>query len=211
MLHLHSVQPTPTLEYYVDLTIPPPMHACVAADLTIDNILFSEHHFKYSGKTNSRYKSSQECDSLIVEAEAEDISILNTHVRYLTTLHASKTHAVVCPPDDDIEEVCENESEDVEYVPAGIPHHFVKEQMFVDHFSKCSSEVYRALTFQGDMMKHLYPHCRVEDIYMHLPLIGRNETTNEGMILTNAYQTESMMSEQTSSVGESSCMEMLCP
>jgi hypothetical protein len=36
------------------------------------------------------------------------------------------------------------------------------------------------------VVRHLYPHARVEDVYFHPPLIGRNKTTNDGMMLTNA-------------------------
>jgi hypothetical protein len=30
------------------------------------------------------------------------------------------------------------------------------------------------------------PHCKTEDKFVHFPLIGRDETTNEGMMLTNS-------------------------
>ena len=32
---------------------------------------------------------------------------------------------------------------------------------------------------------HLYPNCKQQDEYIHAPLIGRDETSNEGMMLTN--------------------------
>ena len=69
------------------------------------------------------------------------------------------------------------------FLPDGIPHGFSKEQIFIDEFTQCSLEVHPALTFQGDMTRNLYPHSHVEDIYIHHPLIGCNEMTNEWMLL----------------------------
>jgi hypothetical protein len=191
VLFLCGFLPTPELQY-IDTVIPPPMHACVASDMTTDTILFSKREFKLSGEANTRYMSSNEYDTLIVEAE--DISILNTHCRYLKSELARQIrsgHQAGGQDDDVIEETVDDGNVVVELgggneVVAGVPHDCAEEQMFVDYFSQGSTEVYWASRFRGDMTNHLYPHSSKEDIYMHPPLIGRNETTSEGMMLANA-------------------------
>jgi hypothetical protein len=40
--------------------------------------------------------------------------------------------------------------------------------------------------FRGELIRHPYPHCRMQDQNIHFPLIGRDETLNKGMMLTNA-------------------------
>ena len=66
-----------------------------------------------------------------------------------------------------------------------LPHHFPNERVFFDHLEDCSWEVHKAIAFRSDMVAHLYPHSKKPDKYIHFPLIGRDETTNEGMMLTN--------------------------
>ena len=39
--------------------------------------------------------------------------------------------------------------------------------------------------FRSDMVRHLYPYSKQPDKFIHFPLIGRDETTNEGMLMTN--------------------------
>ncbi len=78
------------------------------------------------------------------------------------------------------------------YSQLGIPHNYDNKMMFIDNFNCCSREVYYAMRFCSDLNEHLYPHSKVEDTYVHLPLIGHNETTNEGMMLTNTALLEAL-------------------
>ena len=47
-------------------------------------------------------------------------------------------------------------------------------------------------SFCADVVKHLHPSAKVEDKYIHLPLIPRDETSTEGMMLINASILESL-------------------
>ena len=76
---------------------------------------------------------------------------------------------------------------DVSYLPNGIPHHYENEQVFMRLMQLCSKEARRATCFRLSVVRHLYPHAKVQDWFIHIPLIpSRDETTNEGMTLTNA-------------------------
>ena len=57
--------------------------------------------------------------------------------------------------------------------------------MLVSLLDSCEKEIYHAKTFRADVVRHLYPHAKVPDQYIHFPLIPRDESTNEGMALTN--------------------------
>jgi hypothetical protein len=73
---------------YVDPIIPPPLHACVKSNVLSEDLLYSARNFMLSGEPDSRYIMSDKYDSLILEAE--DIALLNTYSRQLTTLHQSQ-------------------------------------------------------------------------------------------------------------------------
>ena len=196
VLFLHGLPRCSELSY-VDPVIPPPLHACIGTDVSIDDILFTERDLKYSGETNVRYITSTEYDQLI--CDAEDISILQTYSRYLADLHQRRTQSIevaekatemtiraaTAATNDDVVEIDDDSDEMCDYLPGGIPHDYDRERLFLGQFEKCSSKVFCAMRFRGDVIRHLYPHSRVEDIYMHPPLIGRNETTTDGMMLTN--------------------------
>ena len=58
-------------------------------------------------------------------------------------------------------------------------------RIFLDQYSQCKTDKVFALRFCGDMVMHLYPHSKQQDEYIHALLIGHNETSNEGIMLTN--------------------------
>ncbi len=47
-------------------------------------------------------------------------------------------------------------------------------------------EIYYASMFRGELIRHLYQHYQMQDQYIHFLLIGHDETSNKGMMLTNA-------------------------
>ena len=78
VLSLFGVMPVAEELSYVDTIIPPPLHACISSDTSVDNLLFSvDREFKLSGEPNSHSISSDEYHSLIVDAK--DVSLLYTH------------------------------------------------------------------------------------------------------------------------------------
>jgi hypothetical protein len=66
-----------------------------------------------------------------------------------------------------------------------VPHHYENEELFIEQFLQCNTEVAFTLRFRADMVHHLYPHSKQEDEYIHAPLIDRDEMSNEGMLLIN--------------------------
>jgi hypothetical protein len=76
------------------------------------------------------------------------------------------------------------------YSPEGILYHYDYEQSFLAQFNLCSQGVYHAVRFRSDLTNYLYPNAKIPDRYMHAPLIGHDETSNEGMMLANASMLE---------------------
>jgi hypothetical protein len=158
---------------YVDPIIPPQMNACVHRDLSDNNLLFSQQVFYSSGEQDLQYLTSVEYNRLIVDSE--DIILLNTFVRSLDILH----HWM-----DELEIQREEEPDFVDgnqlpYPPVGVPHNYGNEKTFLDQIRQCSNEIHHATTFQGDMICYLYPHSRMQDHYIHFPIIGRDKISKE--------------------------------
>jgi hypothetical protein len=63
------------------------------------------------------------------------------------------------------------------------------------HIAKC---------FRGELLAHLHPHALTPDVYIHAPLIGRDEVSNEGMMLTNISLLEllGLVSKRTDGSGQ---------
>ncbi len=62
----------------------------------------------------------------------------------------------------------------------------------MDQVHQCNSEIFHATRFCADAVKHLHHSAKVENKYIHLPLVPRDETLTEGMMLTNASIPESL-------------------
>jgi hypothetical protein len=67
-----------------------------------------------------------------------------------------------------------------------IPHDYKMELAFLGQINHCNQQIHHAVRFQYDMMKHLYPHDKVKDRYMHVLLIPQDKTLAEGLMPTNA-------------------------
>ena len=72
------------------------------------------------------------------------------------------------------------------HLPNIIPHNIDDNVVFIYKMSTCASEINYALTLCSELVLHLYPYVHKEDEYIHLPLVGRDETCTERMLLTNA-------------------------
>ncbi len=79
-------------------------------------------------------------------------------------------------------------SSQLESNPANTP----REAAFVLLMRKCTKEVNNAQKLQSDMVRHCYLFSKHGDSFIHLPLVRRDETTNEGMLLTNAALLENL-------------------
>ncbi len=62
----------------------------------------------------------------------------------------------------------------------------------MDQIHQCNAKMFHAIHFCADVVMHFHPSAKIEDKYIHLPLVPRDETSTEGMILTNASILESL-------------------
>ena len=65
-----------------------------------------------------------------------------------------------------------------------IPTDVTCEDAFVQVMQLCSTEIWNAITFQREIIRHLHPCARIPDKYHFFPMIPRDETSNEGMLMT---------------------------
>jgi hypothetical protein len=163
---------------YVHPIIPPPLNTCVCIISTFDELLFGPPTLLMSGEDGSRYLTSLEYDELI--RDAKDISSLATFAHSLVRLHQLKDEIQMQHNKDSHHELVLSQYWD------GIPHDYKKELSFLGEINHCIKQIHHTTRFHYGMMKHLYPHGNVQDRYMHVPLIPRDEASTEGMMLTNA-------------------------
>jgi hypothetical protein len=160
---LKGVSPCPDLSYDNPI-IPPPMNACILKDITMDELLFSSTRtFLRSGDATSRDLTSFEYDQLI--NDSEDINLLNTFRNYLQVVHKWKDELSKKHREEDEEDNHEVVM-DKPYLPMNIPHHYENEELFIEQFSQCKTEVALALRFRADMVRHLYPHSCMSVSYL---------------------------------------------
>ncbi len=143
---------------YVDPIVPPQMNACVHCNSTEDDLLFSAQVFYQSGETNLQYISFVEYNNLILDTE--DISLLDTFDKMLTILHQWKDVLHLQNKEEDNGVI---DGPPSPYAPKGIPCNYDNEKAFMDQMQRCNKEVYHASMFRGELIKHLYPHYRMQD------------------------------------------------
>ncbi len=185
VMSLFGVIPAAEL-LYLDPIIPPPMNACVHCDVSLENLLFTRRQFYQSEDAHSRDITSIEYDKLI--RDSEDVSILSAFSRCLLQQHQWKAELETLHG----EERTESGLDQSGYCTAGIPHCYKNEKAFLDQIHQYNGEIFHAIHFHPDVVKHLHPSAKVEDKYIHLPLVPRDETLTEGMMLTNASILESL-------------------
>jgi hypothetical protein len=99
---------------------------------------------------------------------------IRTHSRYLTNLHAWKEELSVEATEDDDGDAdngihCISQDGSPDYLPSVLPHNYDRECIFLGQMKECLMEIYYALQFRWEVIKHLYPNAHVEDSYMHPP------------------------------------------
>ena len=110
----------------------------------MDELLFSStRNFLRSGDATLRDLTSFEYDQLI--NDSEDINLLNTFQNYLQVVHQWKEEL----SEQNREEQDEEDNEVVmtkPYLPMNVPHHYKNEEVFIEQFSLCKTEVSLALS-----------------------------------------------------------------
>ena len=110
----------------------------------MDELLFSStRNFLRSGDATLRDLTSFEYDQLI--NNSEDINLLNTFQNYLQVVHQWKEEL----SEQNREEQDEEDNEVVmtkPYLPMNVPHHYKNEEVFIEQFSLCKTEVSLALS-----------------------------------------------------------------
>ncbi len=120
-----------------------------------------------------QYISSVKYHKLILDTE--DISLLDTFAKILNILHRWKDELHTQDKEDNNKVI---DGPPSPYAPKGIPHNYDIEKVFLEQMKHCKKEVYHTSRFRGKLIRHLYPHCRMQDQYIHFPLIGRDESSN---------------------------------
>jgi hypothetical protein len=150
-----------------------------------DQLLFSHQQFYDAGTPNTCSISSLEYNKLI--CDSNDLFLLNTFARYLTSLHQVQEELRIEDKEENEErDDCNNNYNLSSCLPDSIPHQYESKKLFLENIEQCTKELYHVPRFCTALVHHLYPHSEVEDKYIHAPLIGRDETSNEGTMLTNA-------------------------
>ena len=168
--------PTPVMSY-LDYPIPPPIHACVEIGISMDQLLFENREFLHGGDCLGRQLTAAEYSELI--RDHEDLSDIRVFGDYLKSVHNWKNEMELNAFEDDLDVP-------LHYLPNGIPHQYTNETSFVLLLSLFTTEIDSALKLRSKLVKHLHPFAHQVDEYIHLPIVGRDETCTEGMLLTNA-------------------------
>jgi hypothetical protein len=174
--HLVGQALTPHMSY-IDFPIPPPSHACVEKGIPMDTLLFCKQLFLPAGNLRGRHLTSAEYNELILDQE--DLSDLRVFGDYLKTLHDWNQELELNVFEEDF-----NTSSP--HLPDRIPQNSSNERAFISEMSSCTHEIDNAVKLQSQLVKHLYLYSDKDNKYVHLPIVGRDETCMEGMLLTNA-------------------------
>jgi hypothetical protein len=170
---------------YIDLVIHPSVNAWVNKDVLRDQLLFSHQQFYDAGTPNTHSISLLEYNKLI--CDSNDLLLLNTFARYLTSLHQVQEELHVEDKEENEEHNdCNNNYNPSLCLPDSIPHQYESKKLYLENIEWYTKEFYHVPRFYTGLIHRLYPHSEVEEKYIHAPLIGRDETSNKGMMLTNA-------------------------
>ena len=180
---LEGVSPPAALNY-VNPIIPPPMNARCPSNMSSDKLLFTSRDLRRSGDDDSRCISSVKYNELILDAE--NVILLDTFRSTIKILHDWKSQLELEREEEEADSESVNDDITAPYIPLGLPHNFTNEAELIALLDSCEKPLHHARTFRSDIVRHLYPNAKVPDKYIHFPLIPRDETTNEGMTLTNA-------------------------
>ncbi len=111
--------------------------------------------------------------------DQEDLSDLRVFGDYLKMLHDWNQELELNAFEEDVNTASP-------HLPDGIPQNINNESAFILEMASCTYEIGNAVKLQSQLVKHLYPYTDKDDKYIHLPIISRDETCTEGMLLTNA-------------------------
>jgi hypothetical protein len=170
--------PAPVSHTYVGEVIPPPYRAYVHRDQDLSSMLFScPRRFVEPGSSDGRMLMTDEYHRTVVQAQI--VLAMKGFCTYLCDLqHWREELALIDEEDGNLDRTpC---------FPGAchIPTDVSCKDAFVQVMQSCSKEVMNALTFQRDIVRHLHPRARIPDKYHCFPLIPRDETSNEGMLMT---------------------------
>jgi hypothetical protein len=161
---------------YVDQHIVPPMQARIRKSLTADSkmLLFGKQEFLPPGRKDLQAVTTDEYHQCI--KDAQDLASLNLFCTYLSNLQSVHDKYLLEAEEDGDDTVAP-------ILPARIPSDIVREKALVLVLNQCNLEINTSLQLQRDMVQYLYPNSKQPDKFIHFPIYGVEETTNEGMLL----------------------------
>jgi hypothetical protein len=178
---LFGVPQTAVLSY-VDPIIPLPMNACISNSISLDDVFFGNRMFYHPSDADCQYLMYIEYSVLSIDAR--DIALLALFATYIGNQHEWSNELALQTEEDDVSV----SSSQLESNPVNTPH----EAVFVSLMRECTKEVNSAQKLQSDMVRHCYTFSKHRDSFIHSPLVGRDETTNKGILLTNAALLENI-------------------
>jgi hypothetical protein len=138
--------------------------------------------FYHPSDVDCRYLTSIEYSALIFDTR--DIALLALFASYLGYLAKWRKELTLQADEDDVS----LSSSPLDSISSTTP----REAVFVMLMHECSKEIDIAQQLQSDMVEHCSLCSKHGDSFIHLPLVGRDETTNERMLLTNAALLENL-------------------
>jgi hypothetical protein len=166
---------------YIDFPIPPPIHACVEKGILMDTFLFRKQLFLPASNLWGQELPSVVYNELILDQE--DLSDLRVFGDYLKMLHNWNQELELNAFQEDIDSSSP-------HLPDDIPQNINNKSAFILEMASCTYEIDNAVKLWSQLVKHLYPYADKDDKYIHLPIVGRDETCMEGMLLLNAVLLE---------------------
>jgi hypothetical protein len=156
---------------YVDQHIPPPLRSRVPIGVSSDDLLFGKRIFLTAEDENSRVVTTDEYYTLLKrQGRFQRLYNLYYHLKVLHKCDGdAEVHSIVGDCDHD-----------------GLPRNYQKERAFVVSMTECLPVLDSIKKFQSDVIKHVNPTAADRDLFQHMPLYPRDETTNEGMTLVSS-------------------------
>jgi len=191
---------------YVDQYIPAPLRARVPKAATTEDILFRAHPFCNVSDTDSRvYTTDEHYENVIRFQRLIELNSFRLYLR--DDVHAWEDEVALQKE----EELSDNEGKSPDdshqsKLPPNMRRDREKEETFVESMSQASKELYRVNKYQSDTINHINPYSKDKDKFYHFPLCPREETSNEGMMLTSATLNESLgLIEKTNNASFKTC------
>jgi hypothetical protein len=134
--------------------------------------------FVKPGTSEGRTLTTDEYQRIIVQAQT--VLAMRGYATYLSDQQHWREEITLMEDEESEHQDRQESTSDCGNVPRDV----ASEDAFIKVMQLCSSEVCYAITFQRDIIWHLHPRASIPDKYHCFPLIPRDKTSNDGMLMT---------------------------